>query len=705
MNMNALPFIYQYGIGATVMAVGLGAAWRYGYVGWEAGSRRRNLLLMLGGLVFFMGLQGYLQFIAPLAPHKTGGFEPVTPKSVGTPLDYGVIVAYFLAILGVGSYFGRHNKSTTDFFFGGQKFAWWFITMSLVATTVGSYSFVKYSRVAYTYGLSSSQTYLNDWFWLPLFLFGWLPIIFFSKVVSIPEYFERRFNKSVRLAMTVLLLIYLVGYIGINLYTMGVALHHLVGWDIFWAAVVVAAVSAVYVTWGGQTSVIVTDLMQGFVLLLAGGLILFLGISTLGGMDEFWAFLKPEHRQAFPNFNKDPSYSMVGVFWQDAMANSAVFLFLNQGIMMRFMSVRSINEGKKAAVATLVLLMPIAAMVVASGGWIGAAMDSAGLIPTDPELRPTASQIFFWVAAVLCKPGIFGLVMAALTAALMSTVDTLITAVAAIWVNDIWRPYVRPAQVDAYYLGIARKTSISVTLIGVGLVPVFMTFGSIYSAHAAFTAAITPPMVVTFLLAMLWPRFTPAAAMATLLGGSALVLLSIFIPDLIAPFSHGIPRVKPDGEVLEYAKAFKFTRALFGLSVSAVIGVVVTCFTRPRPVEELSGYIMGTVTPDGGTLASVFVESPKILSTVVRSDEDSYDEMSGRYEVRLSDPALQVLGAKGGDHVLLSDKRWWFGGLRSVHGTISDELLPGEGNEVEVGPRLRSILARAYSQVVVEKLP
>ena len=79
--------------------------------------------------------------------------------------------------------------------------------------------------------------------------------------------------------------------------------------------------------------------------------------------------------------------------------------------------------------------MPIAAMVVASGGWIGAAMESAGMFPTDPAARPTASNIFYWVAAVLCKPGVFGLVMAALTAALMSTVDTLITAVAAIFVS------------------------------------------------------------------------------------------------------------------------------------------------------------------------------------------------------------------------------------------------------------------------------
>ena len=90
---------------------------------------------------------------------------------LGTPLDYGVIGLYFLGILAIGTWFGRQQKTAKDFFFGGQRFSW-LIAFSLVATTIGSYSFVKYSKVAYQYGVGSSQTYLNDWFWLPLLLFG-----------------------------------------------------------------------------------------------------------------------------------------------------------------------------------------------------------------------------------------------------------------------------------------------------------------------------------------------------------------------------------------------------------------------------------------------------------------------------------------------------------------------------------------------------
>jgi SSS family solute:Na+ symporter len=715
------PYVYQYSIGGIIFFVGLFFGWRVGFVGLQSGAPRRNLFMILAGLAFFMGLQGYLQFEAPTHHHETApalncseGLNPlwtgsewtcgtpaVVPETPGTPLDYGVMIAYFLAILAIGSYFGRHSKTTKDFFFGGQRFSWWFITMSLIATTIGSYSFVKYSRVAYTYGISSSQTYMNDWFWLPLFLFGWLPIIFFSKVVSIPEYFDRRFGPGARGAVTALLLVYLVGYIGVNLFTMGTALHHLIGWEVFPAAVLVACISAIYVTAGGQTSVIVTDLFQGFMLLAAGAVLVILGINSLGGGEEFWAFLKPEHRMAFPNFNSDPSYSSVGIFWQDAVANSAVFFFLNQGVMMRFLSVKNVNEGKKAAIASMLILMPIAAVVVASGGWVGSAMQSAGQISPDTD----PGKVFFDVSAILCQPGVFGLIMAALTAALMSTVDTLITAVAAIVVNDVWRPYVRPNRPDRYYLGIARKSSVMITILGVLLVPLFMGFDSIYSAHGAFTAAVTPPLVVALVFAMLWPRFTPKAAVATVLGGFAMVLVSVFIPELVAPFSQGIPNETADGTVLEYAKAYKFTRAFYGLAVSATIGIVVTMFTKPKPAEEIEGLTQSTVRKliekQTGADVNPYRKAKKIKAQVADTEQDVFDEASGQPIVQLSQSALDKLQLKPGDSILVSDRRWWFGGLRSCYAQIADATGEGQDEVIILGPEIKVRVAKGKGRMVV----
>ena len=92
-------------------------------------------------------------------------------------------------LFGLGTILARYNKSTKDFFIGGQRFGWWVIALSLVATTVGSYSFVKYAAMAYNHGIAASQAYLNDWFWMPLLAFGWLPLLYGARIRSVPEYF------------------------------------------------------------------------------------------------------------------------------------------------------------------------------------------------------------------------------------------------------------------------------------------------------------------------------------------------------------------------------------------------------------------------------------------------------------------------------------------------------------------------------------
>lgn len=699
------PYLYQYSIGGTIFLVGLWYAWRQGYVGFS-GTALRNLLLCLGGLVFFMLIQGYMQY----APMTTAPSQPYRGNPVpvlGHHMTYTMMIAYFVIILIIGTFFGKNQKTTKDFFFGGQRFSWWLIGFSLIATTVGSYSFVKYSKIAYSYGLASTQTYLNDWFWLPLVLFGWLPILYFSRITSIPEYFERRFNPLTRKIVTWLLLFYLVGYVGVNLFTMGKALQILIGWPVFFSAVVVATISAIYVTFGGQTSVIMTDLFQGVMLLACGLLILFLGAEYLGGLQNLWQHLPRGHRMAFAPFNQDPSYPSVGIFWQDAMANSAMFYFLNQGILMRFMAARSVQEGRRSMVAMLLILMPIAAVVVASGGWVAKALVHAGYLPTD--LKP--DEAFFIASRFLSSPLVFGLIMASLTAALMSTVDSLITAIAAIVVNDVYKP-VYPQASEEQLLKVARVSSVSITLIGVGLVPIFMIFDSVYSAHGAFTAAITPPLVVALLFGVFWRKYTATAAIWTMVGGMFFVVLSIFFPVIIAPFAHGVPATPTSGNWLEGIRQYKFMRAFFGLGVSTLIGVGVTWFTQKqaRPLEALKGLVWGTVNDAiahyKGSPGQE-VESAWIAAQTCSAEHDNIDPFTEFSRITISRGIADALQAQPGDLLYICDKRWWLGGLRSGHALVAHIDNNESGSVLHLGPTLFQVIhgsARNQDKIRVKKM-
>ncbi|MHC4681540.1 MAG: sodium:solute symporter family protein [Planctomycetota bacterium] len=426
-------------------------------------------------------------------------------QAIGGQLDYAVMLGYFVAVLGFGLYFGRYTTTTKDFFFGGQRFSWWLIAFSCVATVVGSYSFIKYSAAGFRYGICSTQSYLNDWFWMPILVLVWLPIVYYNKITSVPEYLEARFDKKTRVAATFIILFYIVGYIGINLITLGRMLHTLMGWQVMTGAIVTAVAVGLYVYIGGQTAVIMTDLVQGLILLLAG-LGLFVGaVYHFGGFGDFWALLPREHKYAFSDFDGPAQFSFIGIYVQDGLANTGALMLMHQGFIMRFLSLKSVRDSRRMVVCWILLLAPLAAIATSCGGWIAKALVNNGELVTEP------GDSFVKAADFLCAPGVFGFVLAALTAALMSTADSLINAVSAIFVNDIWKPYVRPESTDKHYLRVARIASLCAAGLGLALVPIFMR-DTIYGAHSMFTAAVTPPVLTAIFLGITWKRYTPAAA-------------------------------------------------------------------------------------------------------------------------------------------------------------------------------------------------
>ncbi|MBC8215532.1 MAG: sodium:solute symporter family protein [Candidatus Marinimicrobia bacterium] len=699
-------FFYQFILGGIVFAIGMVVAHRQGYFS-QSAYALRNVLFVMIPLLFYFVLQGYLQFGNFTSSHPIPFNGLANRKSVmGAPIDYGIMIMYFIIILTIGTYFGKRQKTVKDFFFGGQRFSWWLITFSLIATTVGSYSFVKYSRVAFSYGLGSSQTYLNDWIWLPLLLFGWLPILYFSRITSIPEYFERRFDRTIRKWVTAFVLIYLIGYVGVNLFTMGKVLNILLNWPILTAAIVVATISAIYVTAGGQTSVIMTDLFQGLMLLATGIMLLFLGIHYLGGLDSFWQHLPRPHKLAFPNFNQDPSFPSVGIFWQDGIANTAMFYFLNQGVLMRYMSTKSLDDGRKAIFTVVLVLMPIAACVAASGGWVAKALVHAGVLPGNIR----ADEAFFIASDFLSRPGIFGLILATMTAALMSTVDTLITAVAAIVVNDIYKPLFNPDAGEKQLLKMARISSVSVTLLGILLVPVFMSFKTIYAAHGAFTAAVTPPLVITLLFSVFWKRFTRQAALFTLVGGMSAIIFSLFVPEVIIPFAHGVPMQETGSGLFDGMKQFKFMRAFYGLSVSAVIGFTTAVFTKPESVQRQQGLVWGTIKDAilnyKGSPGEESASKSGYAFTIIN---DQMTETTGSANlplINISEVVADELEAVSGDLLYISDKRRWLGGLHSTHAVIG-HIFTNTKKLIELDRethRLVTTQKRTDQEVLVEKL-
>ncbi len=661
--------------------------------------------------------------------------------NLGTSLDWIVIVLYFIVILLFGSYFGKYNKDTNDFFFGGRRFTWWIIAMSIVATGVSSHSFVKYSAKGFQYGFSSSMTYMNDWFFVPFFLFGWLPIIVYSKIRSIPEYFERRFSPGARFLVTILQLMYLIGYSAIGFLTMAKALEPMLppAFDIFGmhfnvtlmgVVTFTAVITGAYITFGGQTAVIFTDLVQGFMLMLAGFLVFFIGISYLGGWHAFWNIMPTSFKLPLADFNKPADFNFVGIFWQDGIAGSIGFLFMNMGLIMRFMATKSVDEGRKAATFNILLMLPLSAIVVSSGGWIGKAISlvSPNLVPanSDPD------SIFVLVSSIIMSPGFFGFIIASLAAALMSTVSTYINASAAIWINDVDRPIrlwlkkIKKDDVDdeKRNLLIARIATVIFTILAAITVIPFSTFKTVYEAHGYFHSTLTPPLVIAIFLGIFWKRFSPMGVITTLIGGIAIMFLGAYYPyPLVWVMAQGIPMAKDHPYI--YIEALYNTLACFS------VAVVVTVLTKPiEKIAEkikanqhhkriittlitLSVIIFIIIAFDLAHLAVMMTLAWVLVGLVAVSaayylpiDEETYNtgltiwdiqklkelfkggkinEREGQKAkvhwklrddvkdlVHFSKKDMQLMAAEVGDLVYLTDHRKWLGGLKSMHSRFGE---------------------------------
>lgn len=661
--------------------------------------------------------------------------------NLGTSLDWVVIVLYFIVILLFGSYFGRYNKDTNDFFFGGRRFAWWIIAMSIVATGVSSHSFVKYSAKGFQYGFSSSMTYMNDWFFVPFFLFGWLPIIVYSKIRSIPEYFERRFSPGARFLVTILQLMYLIGYSAIGFLTMAKALEPMLppAFDLFGmhfnvtlmgVVTFTAVITGAYITFGGQTAVIFTDLVQGFMLMLAGFLVFFIGISYLGGWHAFWNIMPTSFKLPLADFNKPADFNFVGIFWQDGIAGSIGFLFMNMGLIMRFMATKSVDEGRKAATFNILLMLPLSAIVVSSGGWIGKAISliSPNLVPANSN----PDSIFVLVSSIIMSPGFFGFIIASLAAALMSTVSTYINASAAIWINDVDRPirlWLKKIKKDTpdnekRNLLIARIATVVFTILAALTVIPFSQFKTVYEAHGYFHSTLTPPLVIAIFLGIFWKRFSPMGVITTLIGGVAIMFLGAYYPyPLVWVMAQGIPMAKDHPYI--YIEALYNTLACFS------VAMVVTVLTKPiEKIAEkikanvhhkriittlitLSVIIFAVIALDLAHLAVMMTLAWVLVGLVAVSaayylpiDEETYNTgltiwdiqtlkelfKGGKINERVGHKAkvnfklkeyaedlvhfsqkeMQTMAAEVGDLVYLSDHRKWLGGLKSVHSRFGE---------------------------------
>ena len=461
-----------------------------------------------------------------------------------TSIDLTIIALYALTLLAVALYVSRatpgHEINSEDYFLAGKSLPWWAIGASLIAANISAEQIIGQSGQGFVVGLAIAAYEWQAAIVLIIVAKYFLPIFLEKKIYTMPQFLELRFGPQIK---SILAVFWVVLYTAVNLTAVlwlgGLALNALTGWSVMYAMMGLALFAVLYSFYGGLKAVALTDIIQ-VVVLVAGGfaitdIVLALvgqGSGVFGGlgvlMGEIPGHFKMILADDHPSYNNLPGiWTLLGGMWVLHFSYSG----FNQYIIQRALGAESLAEAQKglAFAAFLKLLIPvivvlpgIAALWLAQNG----KLDMAAL-----QASPDTT---YGVLMTLVPEGLRGLVFAALIAAIVSSLASMMNSISTIFTMDIYRDYLAKDRTESHYVMVGRATAVAAIVIAVILARPFLGgMESAFQTIQEYTGFIAPGIVSVFLLGMFWQRCNAAGAFAMLIVSVlANIAMKIGAPDM-----------------------------------------------------------------------------------------------------------------------------------------------------------------------------
>jgi solute:Na+ symporter, SSS family len=369
--------------------------------------------------------------------HRTASVLKAVPEAshaVFKRLDYVLLVIYLGALVAMGVYFSRREKTTHDFFLGGQRVPWWAAGMSIFGTQLSAITFMAIP----------AKSFATDWTFIlvnacivlitPAVVWFYLPFFRGLNITTAYEYLERRFNLWLRLFGSLSFLLFQLGRMGIVLFLPAIALSTVTGLDIYLCIVVMGVLCTVYTVLGGIEAVIWTDVLQ--VIVLIGGALLSLLIIVTDIDGGFGRLLElGQADEKFHTFTWSWDYTLTAV-WVVVIGNLLAQLVpytTDQTVIQRYLTTKDQRAAAQAIWTNAALTIPAAFIFFGVGTalYVFYKVNPADL---HPLLQNDA--IFPWFVAQQLPAGISGIVIAGLFAAAMSSLDSSMNSVSAVITTD-----------------------------------------------------------------------------------------------------------------------------------------------------------------------------------------------------------------------------------------------------------------------------
>tara|TARA_Y200000002_G_C22682395_1_gene664626 strand:- start:1033 stop:2685 length:1653 start_codon:yes stop_codon:yes gene_type:complete len=452
-------------------------------------------------------------------------------KSSFEVVDYIVFLTYALIILTVGLWVSRNKdgkqKNAEDYFLASKSLPWWAIGASLIAANISAEQFIGMSGSGFALGLAIAS---YEWMAaITLIIVGkyFLPIFIEKGLYTIPEFVEKRFSTNLK---SILAVFWICLYVFVNLasvlYLGALALETIMDIPMMYGVLGLALFSAAYSLYGGLSAVAWTDVIQVIFLILGGLVTTYLALNAISDGQGMITGLKQIYRAAPDRFvmildKSNPEYKnlpgigvLVGGMW---VANLYYWGF-NQYIIQRTLAAKSLKESQKGILmaAVLKLIIPlivvipgIAAYVMVNDPAILASLGDVGM-QNIPSLAQ-ADKAYPWLLQFL-PSGLKGLAFAALTAAIVSSLASMLNSTSTIFTMDIYKQYLRPHAGDKETVNMGRISAAIALLISGVMAPLLGSIDQAFQFIQEYTGIVSPGILAVFILGLFWKKTTNKAA-------------------------------------------------------------------------------------------------------------------------------------------------------------------------------------------------
>ncbi|MFW6234559.1 MAG: sodium:solute symporter [Spirochaetota bacterium] len=432
-------------------------------------------------------------------------------------LDLVIVGLYFVVIVGIGLFVSRRTKTGDELFLAGRSLGWVAVGLSLFASNISSSTLVGLTGDAFRAGLAPSAF---EWMAGLLLVFGaftFFPFFLRSRVSTIPEYLERRFDVRTRKYFSVItIFLAVIVDTAAGLYAGAlVAQTFIPDLNLTVFIVVLAAFAGLYTAGGGLAAVVYTDLVQAIILLIGTASI---AIATFGEFDFSWAAateaLPDGHLSIIQSIDNDV------LPWPGLILGVPVLGFyywiLNQYIVQRVLGAKSIQHARWGAMlAGLLKLSPLFIMM----------LPGAFAVELLPDLE-SADNVFPTLIREFLPRGLTGIVLAAILSAILSSVDSALNSASTLLTLD----FLEPAKGRKLEPGESRRTGTLVTLGFMGIAaiwaPAIQGFPGLFAYIQEMFSYIVTPVVAIFLVGFFWDRANGTGALTTLVTGHVIAAIT-----------------------------------------------------------------------------------------------------------------------------------------------------------------------------------